>query len=245
MQKISIIMATYNASATLREALQSFLDQTYKNVEIIISDGGSIDDTFSIVEEFSDKLDIEFNSEPDNGIYDAWNKGLERCTGDWILFLGADDKFSENCILSEIVDFIGKSNNSNLVTITGGVMDSTRSFVIKKIGEPFSAKILNRMTLCHPGLMHHKSIFLNKRFDYSFKICADYDFIVKNYTLFKPVHFEKISVLIGGDGVSRKYILKTLVETLSIQLSGGYMSSLQAYFNFFVAYSKSILRGIK
>ena len=245
MQKISIIMATYNASATLRDALQSFVDQTYKNIEIVISDGGSGDETSLIVGDFLNKLSIDFKSESDNGIYDAWNKGIDRCTGDWILFLGADDKFSENCILSEIVGFINNSDEPNLVTVTGGVLDSARSCVVKRIGEPFNSKLLKYMNLCHPGLVHHRSIFFNKRFDSSFKICADYDFLVANYNLFKPVHFEKTSVLIGGGGVSRKYVWKTLVETLKIQLRGGHMSSSQAYFNFFIAYSKNFLRSMR
>ena len=86
----SIVIATYNAELFLLRCLRSVFEQTYEHVEIIVIDGGSNDNTVPILQANADKIRA-WISEPDSGIYEAWNKALVRWRGDWILFLGADD----------------------------------------------------------------------------------------------------------------------------------------------------------
>lgn len=101
--KTSIIIATFNAAKTLNKALDSVLNQTYQNWECIIVDGASKDDTINIVKEYVQK-DTRFRyiSEPDKGIYDAFNKGWEMAKGDWIYYLGSDDILLPNGLESLI-----------------------------------------------------------------------------------------------------------------------------------------------
>jgi glycosyltransferase involved in cell wall biosynthesis len=90
--KYSIITATYNAERFIERCLVSILSQTYPDFEWIVQDGASKDRTAEIIATYPD-VRIKFVSEPDCGIYDAWNKGVKRASGDWAVFLGADDFF--------------------------------------------------------------------------------------------------------------------------------------------------------
>lgn len=88
--KYSIITATYNAEYLVERCLLSIVSQTYPNFEWLVQDGASTDRTAEIIARYPDAR-IKFASGPDSGIYDAWNKGVERASGDWAVFLGADD----------------------------------------------------------------------------------------------------------------------------------------------------------
>lgn len=98
--KVSIITASYNSEATLEATIESVYNQTYQDIEYIIIDGGSSDKTVSIIQKFEPLFSgrLKWISEPDKGIYDAWNKGLEIATGEWIAFLGSDDIYLPDSI---------------------------------------------------------------------------------------------------------------------------------------------------
>ena len=88
--RISIITVVYNGASTLEQTILSVLKQTYSRIEYIIIDGGSKDGTVDIIKKYQDRI-AYWVSEPDEGIYDAMNKGIRHASGDWIYFLGADD----------------------------------------------------------------------------------------------------------------------------------------------------------
>jgi len=98
--RISIITVSYNSAATIRDTLQSISKQEYSNVEHIVVDGKSTDDTVKIIREF--KHIAKFISEPDNGLYDAMNKGLQLASGNIIGILNSDDIYTDNTILSKV-----------------------------------------------------------------------------------------------------------------------------------------------
>lgn len=99
--KISLITVTFNAGSTIERCIQSVISQTYKNVEYIIIDGASTDATDQIVNQYSDYIH-RFVSEPDQGIYDAMNKGIKFATGDIVGMLNSDDFFPDNSVLEDI-----------------------------------------------------------------------------------------------------------------------------------------------
>jgi len=98
---ITVITATFNAANTISEAMQSIRSQTYPNIEWIVIDGGSTDGTVQILTTNEDIVDY-WSSEADSGIYDALNKGIDRAQGDWILFLGADDRLAKDDVIEKI-----------------------------------------------------------------------------------------------------------------------------------------------
>lgn len=102
--KISIITATYNSAATVRDTIESVLRQTYQDWELIIEDGLSKDDTLSIVREYESLSGgrIHVYSEKDNGLYDAMNRGIARATGDVIGILNSDDSYYDEYVLEDI-----------------------------------------------------------------------------------------------------------------------------------------------
>lgn len=110
MITFSVITITYNAEAVLQRTLDSVLSQTWRNVEHVIVDGASKDNTVSIAEQYRQRSDearnghqVMIKSEPDGGLYDAMNKGLERATGTYVIFINAGDTFASPETLSEIV----------------------------------------------------------------------------------------------------------------------------------------------
>lgn len=98
---ISLITVCYNAAPLMRDTLQSAISQTYKNIELVIVDGGSKDNTVAIAQQFSNYTGTLI-SEPDKGIYDAMNKGIKAAKGEWIYFLNAGDSFYDNGVLETV-----------------------------------------------------------------------------------------------------------------------------------------------
>ena len=100
-EKISVITICYNAEETIERTIKSVLNQSYKNLEYIIIDGGSKDNTMKIVKRYKDKISSVI-SEPDNGIYDAMNKGVRIATGEWLNMMNAGDCYTNDEVLNEI-----------------------------------------------------------------------------------------------------------------------------------------------
>lgn len=108
--KVSIITIAYNSAGTIEDTIKSVVAQDYSNIEYIIIDGGSTDKTLSIVDKFKDSI-TTIISEPDKGIYDAMNKGVQNATGDIVGILNSDDIYADNKVVSRIVEAIGTKDS--------------------------------------------------------------------------------------------------------------------------------------
>jgi len=117
--KISVVTVVYNNAKTVEEAILSVLEQTYKNIEYIVIDGGSTDGTLEILHKYKGKIAI-LVSEKDNGIYDAMNKGVKLATGDLIYFLNSDDKFYDKTVVEDVVKVA--EQNKHIDFFYGGVV---------------------------------------------------------------------------------------------------------------------------
>lgn len=111
---VTIITAVYNNSTTFERCINSVLDQTYRNIEYIVIDGGSDQPTLDVINKYSDKIDY-YVSEPDDGIYNAMNKGIELASGDYICLLNSDD-FYETIFVSECIKLANNKNSSIVYT---------------------------------------------------------------------------------------------------------------------------------
>jgi len=169
MLKISIIIPTYNATKTLSVALESILEQTFTDYEILIVDGLSTDNTVEIAKSYLDKR-IKIISEKDSGIYDAMNKGIQLAKGEWLYFLGSDDRLFDIKVLENIQQSILKCN----CDVVYGDVFSTR-FKGRYSGE-FEFKELLTKNICHQSIFFKKSVFEKTGlFDLKYKGHADWD----------------------------------------------------------------------
>ena len=180
--KVTIITATYNLIKNNRkdffiQNLESVRSQTYGNIEHLIVDGASDDGTVELLEEYRKKGWIKYISEPDNGIYDAFNKGIMLAEGKYINFLNSDDFFNNKNAVKFSVDKLEKTN-SDFSYGTASYIDSKNKFVKK-----FKPKINLRYTIMpfNHQTMFTKTEVLKKEgmFDLKYKSASDWDFIIR------------------------------------------------------------------
>jgi len=184
---ISVIVAVYNGAKTLQRCIDSVSDQTYLNKELIIIDGGSTDGTIEIITSNQDNITY-WESEPDNGIYNAWNKALGHTTGDWICFLGSDDYLWNKTVFEEIMPHMIKAESQDIRMVYGQVARVTQDDEISCI-DGFSWEYTWRSiiidgigTFTHQGMFHHRSLFERYgKFDESFKIAGDYELLIRAF----------------------------------------------------------------
>lgn len=185
LPKFSIITATYNSEHTLLEALESVVQQTYENIEVIVIDGKSSDSTLEIIKSFTNRID-KFISEPDKGIYDALNKGISLASGDYIGFLHSDDAFTSKDSIKKLAETV--INLGECDAVYGNlhyVSRSRKGKVVRRwVSSSFKPFMLN-----YGWMPPHPSLYLNRRvyekyggFDAFFKIAADYESILRFFS---------------------------------------------------------------
>jgi glycosyltransferase len=197
--KISIITSVYNNKDTISEALESVLSQTYNNIEYIVVDGASTDGTIDIIKQYQDKIST-FISEPDKGIYDGLNKGIQLATGDVIGFLHSDDLYQNNKVIEVVAQAFKKNQVESIYGDLIYVKQHDTSRVVRywQSGK-FSIKKLSRGWMPpHPTFFVKRKIYQKyKGFDTNFQIAADYDSILR---------------FLGKHQISTHYIEKILVK---------------------------------
>ncbi|MCC9061743.1 glycosyltransferase family 2 protein [Flavobacterium piscisymbiosum] len=196
--KITIITVVYNGSKDIENTILSIINQQYDNLELIIIDGGSTDGTQEIIKKYSKNIDY-WVSEPDNGIYDAMNKGIEAATGEWVNFMNSGDSFYSPEVLSKF----SFSSLSNFDVVYGSIncITKSNSFILK----PKSVdKILKSMIFCHQAVFTKRRLLINNNFDISLKIAADYKMF---FTFFRNnAKFKELDIIVSNyeseDGIS-------------------------------------------
>lgn len=200
--KISIITVSYNSASTIEKTILSVTTQTHKNIEYIIIDGNSKDNTMTIVKKYGDKIS-KWISEPDKGLYDAMNKGIAMSTGDIIGILNSDDTFHSNTVIEEISNF----HEQNYIDASfGNIIQHKANGQIIRL---YSSKNWNPGKLKMGFMPPHPSIFFKKElfdkfglYDLGFKIGADYElitrFFFKNKIIWKYSGITTTAMLVGG-----------------------------------------------
>src|SRR3984885_5071370 len=156
MPLVSVITAVFNGHEHIAACIESVLRQDYPNVEHIILDGGSTDDTVMILRHYDDQIAF-WKSEPDKGVYDAWNKGLEVASGEWIAFLGADDIYLPGAI-STYVELARLNPKADFLSSRARLYHETGYSPIFG-GEWEWPCFARSMSTIHVGTMHRRSLF--------------------------------------------------------------------------------------
>lgn len=201
--RVTIITAVYNGDSTLKNLIDSIYCQTSKPYEFIIIDGGSTDSSLSIIRSNANKI-TSWLSEKDNGIYDAWNKGLKLATGDWIMFLGADDLLAPNAI-ADYINFINRNPNNQFDYVSSKVqMINRNGLPIWINGKSWQWPYFKyKMIVAHPGSRHSKRLYQKfGNYDLSYRIVGDYEFLLRPGAYLNAGFLDMVTVNMSEGGVS-------------------------------------------
>lgn len=208
--KISIITVVYNRAKTIEQTIQSVLNQTYKNIEYIIIDGQSTDGTIDIIEKYKNKISC-YISEPDQGIYDAMNKGIAKASGDVIGILNADDWYDVQAVEYVMNCFAGNSADIVYGEVKRVETDESIS-ITKKAGSLEDLWYI--MSIWHPAVFVKKEVYHSLGvFSTEYEIAGDYEFLLRCYSnQIKFVYLDKVLTYFRSAGISNTKHMKCARE---------------------------------
>jgi glycosyltransferase involved in cell wall biosynthesis len=179
--KITLITVSYNSAATIRDTIESVLTQNYPDIEYIIIDGKSKDETVSIIRSFGNKI-TQWISEPDKGIYDAMNKGLRMATGEVIGMLNSDDFYAS----PEIISIVARAFEDTSVDAVFGDLVFVDPLNLKKVVRTYSSKRWHPKKFARGFMPAHPTFFVRSKyynqhglFKTDYKIAADYELLIR------------------------------------------------------------------
>jgi glycosyltransferase involved in cell wall biosynthesis len=246
LPQISIIIATFNAEKTLKRCLDSIKRQTNSNFELIIIDGGSTDNTIKIIKENIQYIK-HWVSEPDNGIYDAWNKGIKLARGNWIWFLGADDYFYSNSSIENVVHRTQAAPTEIKVFYSKVMLVNSQEKEIYACGDNWVTTkkfFFKHMNIPHQGVLHHKNLFSHRLFNTAFRICGDYELLLAELKQNDAFFYPEITVCMQAGGISSSPYssVKAVKELIMAQkLHGQKIPSMFILMTLFRAYLRILL----
>lgn len=247
---ISVIVATFNAVATLDRCIKSVAGQTYRNKELIVIDGGSKDGTVEILKANADKV-AYWISEPDRGIYHAWNKAFGQAHGDWICFLGADDYLWDEHVLHQMAPHLSRVFPDTRVVYGQVALVNESGVELNRFGKPWpeirhsfmAGEALN----IHQATFHHRSLFeVRGTFDESFRIAGDYDLLLRELRDGQAVFVPCLVTAMQHGGVSSNPASKmtTIREIMKAMRSNGIKPPMSVYWAWFRAVAHAWLYRI-
>ena len=232
----SVITVTFNAESCLEGTIQSVQEQTYPNLEYIVIDGGSKDGTSQIILQYKDFI-TTWISEPDQGLYDAMNKGMKYATGDYLCFLNAGDQFYDSRTLQKMVDSLdGMSELPDVLYGHTALVDGNGKFLRMRRLEPpehLSWKSFKQgMLVCHQAFFAKRTIAVD--YDLQYRFSADQDWcirIMKKANVLHNTHQTLIRYV--SEGMSTKNRKASLKERFAIMVKHyGWFSTILHHFWF-------------
>ncbi|MGH8615905.1 MAG: glycosyltransferase family 2 protein [Gammaproteobacteria bacterium] len=204
---ITIITSTFNAEGDFSFTAASIRNQKYKNIQWIVIDGGSTDSTVDLIRKNEDIIDY-WLSEPDSGIYDAWNKACRHIRGEWVQFLGAGDEYPSHDTLDQVAPYLIGARNYEIVYGRLQYITEYSREVIEEVGKPWSEikgkwEIFRPVLPLHPEVFHHSSLFTQEMpFDIKYKFAGDTHFLLKSILRKDPLYIPVVIDRMALGGVS-------------------------------------------
>ncbi|MBL0043589.1 MAG: glycosyltransferase [Flavobacteriales bacterium] len=197
---VSIITVVYNGAATLERTIQSVLEQTHQRIQYIIMDGGSTDGTLDILRRYDDRIDF-WQSAKDKGIYDAMNKGIAECSGEWVGMINADDWYPADAV-SRAMDGAQAHASANIVH--GDILIHYPNGTSKVKHAKLNGFLLKHweMVLNHPSFFVRRSYYDGHPFNAAFRVGGDHHWTLRAWTenehMFHYVPFVLAHFSVGG-----------------------------------------------
>jgi len=216
---VSVVIGVRNGAATLQRCLDSIAAQDWPARETIVADGASTDGTPAMLEANARAGKVtRYVSEPDRGLYEAWNKGVRLSRGEWICFLGCDDAFHDPGALRSLLE-AAQAAPAHPRIVYGLVHRVTeRGVVAETWGGPWAAsraRAFAGFMIPHPGTLHHRSVFEEGGlFDESYRVAGDYDLMLRELLKRDPLFVDRVVVDMRFGGMSSRpeAIYRTLQE---------------------------------
>ena len=224
--KISVVIASLNSGDVIEQAICSFMEQSYRNKELIVIDGGSVDGTPDIIEKYRSGISV-YISEKDRGVYDAFNKGVLRASGDYVLFLGADDSFYNRNALGKVAKWIAKRDFPDLLSTQILYIDKSWAYIEKKTSLYNWREGIRRKQpmIPHQGLYTKRSILLEHPFSLEYKICSDLEFYAYCCNTEKRIEYvETVNAYFSRQGLTSKNDSIRNIEEMRILAAYGEMT---------------------
>ncbi|SFE81808.1 glycosyltransferase family 2 protein [Thermophagus xiamenensis] len=203
---VSVITVVFNEYSSIETTLKSVIGQSFDNFEYICIDGGSNDGTLELLEKYK-KYFSEFISEPDAGVYDAMNKGLNYARGEWVIFINSGDQFCDKYVLENV--FKSKIYCEDSAVIYGDtILDSSVGAIYSKSDRPFFQmdSFIKSKGICHQSVFVRRDVALKYKFNHNLKISADFKMLYDIYQA--GYHFQYLEMPISmykiDDGISKK-----------------------------------------
>jgi len=230
--KISIITIVFNDVRHLEGTILSVINHNYTNIEYIIIDGGSTDGTVDLIKKYSDQIAF-WKSEPDQGIYDAMNKGLRAATGDYVWFLNSGDKIYNENLLTKIISDLGDNLPDVIYGETMIIAEDGSEIGFRRLKAPILLSwrsLRNGMLVCHQSFIAKRTIvpFYNLKYRFS----SDFDWMLNTLKKAESIHDSKeiISAFLDG-GISKKNVRTGLTERFFIMAKNyGFLPTLFQHF---------------
>lgn len=240
----TIITAVLNGAETMERTIRSVGAQSFRDFEFLVFDAASRDGTVSILERFGDQIDY-WRSEPDRGIYSAWNKGIGRARGQWIAFLGADDEYYPDA-LQNYARFLSDPVNVGLQYVSSRIELVRTGGRRRTVGKAWKWRDFSRyMNVAHVGSMHCRSLFEQfGQFDETYLMCADYEFLLRPGTTLRAGFFPVVTARMALGGVSNARPRLALAETARAKATTGGRPAWRCALEFHYAVAKSLARAV-
>jgi len=227
---ISVIIATYNAELNLQRTLDSLKTQINKNFELIVVDGDSKDNTMRIIKSNKDIINI-YLSEPDTGLYDAWNKGIRISSGEWICFLGAGDTLVPEAFEKYFEFLFNLQGKYDYISARINRIDDSGLF-LSNMGKAWNWPHFKKiMTVAHVGSLHSRILFDEVGFfNVDYNICADYELLLRKRSKLRCafLNYTIGNMPIGGTSFS----IDALKQSAKAKYYTGKQSLLKVFLSF-------------
>ena len=221
---VSFVIPTYNSEKYLEDCIESITSQNYNNIEIVVVDGGSKDNTLTILRRYEKQI-TKLISEPDEGIYDSINKGIKICNGDLIKILNSDDRLTNNSLDRAVETYklsFKKFNDYNFIIMSTLVRINLKGEEIRIIGR--HNNMLFFENLLHPSWYVPKEIYDKfGLYDLKYKIASDYEYFLRieksNVRLVKSLvpytEYREGGASSGGTGKNEVFKIKKIYKGIS------------------------------
>jgi glycosyltransferase involved in cell wall biosynthesis len=241
---VSIITVVRNGEDCITKTIESVLSQSYNNIDYVIIDGASKDDTINIIKSYGSRIST-FISEPDKGIYDAMNKGIDAAKGEWIAFLNAGEAYVNTDIIEKI--FLKDLNDADL--LYGNICNVYNDLNFEGCIIPDVKLIWKQLPFDHESLFTRSHIIKKRKFSLIYSLAADYEFVLDCHLAgcrFKYLPVSIVNHQYGVGGASENNRVKSALQRWSIVRARNKKMSLDIYYTIEIvkAYLKGILRNL-